>query len=85
MIEIHNDTGTRSYGCCRNMKEAQGILTYLKDTGQIPVSEESVTVCHYKNGGLVRVSQVEYREGKWRPVKPAMHRKIPGGVMLAVA
>lgn len=85
MIEIHNNTGTQSYGCCRNMKEAQGILTYLKDTGQIPASEKNVTVCHYKNGGLVCVSQVEYREGKWRPIKPATPRKIPAEVMLAAA
>lgn len=85
MIEIHDNAGTQSHGCCRNMREAQAILTYLKNTEQIPASEESVTVCHYKNGGLVRVSHVEYREGKWRPIKPATPRKIPGGIMPTIA
>lgn len=66
MIELHDNAGTKSYGCCRNMKEAQGILTYLKDSGKIPAREQSVTVCHYKNGCLVRTSHVEYRHGKWR-------------------
>lgn len=84
MIEIHNNTGTQSYGCCRNMLEAQGILTYLKDMGKIPASEESVTICYYKKGGLVRTSQVEYREGMWR-IKRATDEKISGRVQLSVA
>lgn len=75
MIEIHDNAGTRSYGCCRNMKEAQGILTYLKTTGQIPVSEQSVTLCHYKNGGLVLTTQVSYRAGKWRAIQKIISRR----------
>lgn len=66
MIELHDHAGTKSYGCCRNMKEAQGILTYLQDTGHIRASEQPITICHYKNGSLVHTSKVEYREGKWR-------------------
>lgn len=84
MIEIHDNAGTQSHGRCHNMKEAQGILTYLKNTGQIPASENSVTVCHFKNGRLMRTTQVEYREGKWREVKPDTDEKIPGNVSVAI-
>lgn len=80
MIEIHNNTGTQSYGCCRNMREALGILTYLKDTGEIPDSEERETVCYFINGGLVRTLQVEYRAGMWHPIKSTMDEKISGEI-----
>jgi hypothetical protein len=76
MIEMHNRAGTNSYGCCRNMKEAQRILDYLKDSGEIPAGANSVTVCHYKNGVLQGVSEMEHRAGKWRPVTRDRHERI---------
>lgn len=86
MIEIIDNAGTKSYGCCHSMKQAQNILVYLKDSGRIPDTEESVTVCHYTSGKLQGVSEVEFRNGKWRRVTNASKREeIPAGLSPAVS
>ncbi len=85
MIELHNRAGTKSYGCCRNMKEAQRVLNYLKNAGEIPAHEKTVTVCHYKKGVLQTTSEVEYRAGKWRPIERHGHKIISPRVVPVAA
>ena len=69
MIEIHNLAGTKSLGCCRNLKEAQPVLDDLAQRGEIPQPEAGVTCCHFKSGKLRQVTTVAYRNNKWRIVK----------------
>lgn len=76
MIEIMNNAGTESYARCNNMAQAQGIISYLKDSGHIPASETTVSLCQYKNRNLQEVVEVEFRQGKWRPVINRDERRI---------
>lgn len=86
MVEIMNNNGTYSYGCCRTMRQAQGLLSYLKETGDIPAREKSVTICNVKHGELVRTVEVEYRDGRWRPViAETTEEEISAGLSLGMA
>lgn len=57
-----NNTGTYSYGCCRTKKEVRGVVAYLTDIGEIPKTEQSVTLCKFKNKELVEASEVKVAE-----------------------